>query len=55
MKFPPFIEKILSEIIKINSPHEKGLIITLFKLFTNIFTQNSLIKSVSFNLCVVLQ
>ena len=26
-------------------PREKGLIITLFKLFTDIFTQNSMIKS----------
>ena len=41
MKFPPCIEKNLSEIIKIDKPHEKGPIITIFKLFTDIFTQNS--------------
>ena len=45
MKFPPCIEKNLSEIIKIDKPHEKGPIITLLKLFIDIFTQNSMIKS----------
>ena len=33
--------------MKIDKLHEKGLIITLFKLFTDIFTQNSMIKSLS--------
>ena len=45
MKFPPYIEKNLSEIIKIDKLHKKGLTITLFKLFTDIFTQNLMIKS----------
>ena len=40
MKFPPCIEKYISEIIKIDQAHEKGLIITLFKLVKDIFTQN---------------
>ena len=47
MKFPPYIEKNLSEIVKIDKQHEKDPIITIFKLFTNIFTQNSMIKSLS--------
>ena len=38
MKFPPYIEKNLGEIMKIDKLHEKGLIFTLFKLFTDIFT-----------------
>ena len=42
MKFPPHTEKILSKIIKIDKPHEKGLIIILFKLLTDIFTHNSM-------------
>ena len=45
MKFPLYIEKNLSEIMKINKPRGKGLIITLFGLFTDIFTQKSMIKS----------
>ena len=47
VKFPPYIEKDLSKIIKIDKPYEKGLFIwfTLFKLFTDIFIQNSMIKS----------
>ena len=45
MKFPPCTEKNFSEIIKIEKLHEKGLIVTLFKLFTDIFIQNSMIKS----------
>ena len=35
MKFPPYIEKNLSKMINIDKPHEKGLIMTLFKLFTD--------------------
>ena len=38
MKNPPFIEENLNEIIKFDKPHEKGLITTIFKLFTDIFT-----------------
>ena len=47
MKFPPYIEKNLSEIIKNDRLHEKGLIITLFQSLIGIFTQNSMIKSLS--------
>ena len=45
MKFPPYIEKNLSQIIKIDKRNKKGLIITLFKQFKDIFTRNSMIKS----------
>ena len=45
MKFPPYDKKKSSDIIKIDKPHEKSLIITLFQLFTDIFTQNSMVKS----------
>ena len=45
MKFPPCIVKILREILKIAKPHEKSLIITLFKLLKDILIQNSMIKS----------
>ncbi len=37
-KFPPYIEKNFGESIKIDKPYEKDLIITLFKLLTDIFT-----------------
>ena len=47
MKISPFNEKSLSEIIKIDKPHEKGFVVTLFKLFTNIFIQYSMLKSYS--------
>ena len=43
--FPSYIEKFLSKIIKIDKLREKGLIITLLKVFTDIFTQNLMIKS----------
>ena len=36
MKFPPYIDKYLSEVIKIDKPREKGS--TFFKLFIDIFT-----------------
>ena len=49
MKFPPSIGKDLSKIIKIDKLHEKDLIIKNFSnyLRTDIFTQNSMIKSLS--------
>ena len=45
MKFPPYIKKNLKEIIKIDKPHEKGLLLAFLKLLANIFTQNSMVKS----------
>ena len=45
MKFPQCIEKKLIEIIKIDKSHERDLIITLFKLFTDILAQYSMIKT----------
>ena len=49
MKFPPYVEKNLSGIIKIDKPYEKGLRNhqKLFKLLTDIITQNSMNKSLS--------
>ena len=40
-----YIENFLSKILKIDKLHEKGLIITLFTLFMDIFSQNLMIKS----------